>query len=170
MRTYSHALLNYAAARSLKPDDYSFAVWAMVGATIPDLPAAIGAAWLWTQKLRYSRQDFLKEVCGREVFRKPDAALHSALSVAFALTIYAGLGAKERAWRKATLSLLLGWAGHVATDTLTHGSDARPLLWLSSKWRFVSPVSYRERERHGRAFALAEHAILLMVAARKLVR
>ncbi|CAN5684102.1 hypothetical protein BH24ACT22_BH24ACT22_13350 [soil metagenome] len=170
MRTYSHALLTFAAARSLKPDDDSFAVWATAGATIPDVPAAIGAVWLWARRRRYSRTDFLKEVCGRDAFRRPDATLHSALPVALALLLYAAFKIKRHDRREAVLSLLLGWTGHVATDTLTHGSDARPLIWPLSKWRFVSPVSYRERERHGLAFTLTEHAILLMVAARKLVR
>ena len=166
MRTYSHALLTFVAARHSKPDDNSFATWSTVGALTPDVPAGIGAAWLRTRRLRYSRQDFLKEVCGREAFRRPDAALHSVLPVALTLLLYTALGIGKYDKRKAVLSFLLGWAGHVAADVLTHGTDARPLLWPLSEWRFESPVSYRERERYGRLFTLAEHAVLLLVVAR----
>jgi hypothetical protein len=49
----------------------------------------------------------------------------------------------------------------VASDVLTHGSDARPPLWPLSRWRFESPVSYRERDRHGLPFTVVEHAVLL---------
>jgi membrane-bound metal-dependent hydrolase YbcI (DUF457 family) len=135
---------------------------------LPDLPAGIGTTWLRARRRMYSRKDFLKEVCGRGAFREPDAALHSALPVAVALLLYAVLGTERREQRKLALAFLLGLAGHVATDILTHGADARPLLWPLSGWRFESPVSYRERERYGRLFTLAEHAVLLMVAARML--
>ena len=119
-------------------------------------------------RLRLSRQEFLEEVCGRNTFRRPDAALHSTLPVAVALVLYALLGVKRHDRLKAAFAFLLGWAGHVVTDALTHGSDARLLLWPLSRWRFESPVSYRERGRYGRLFTLTEHAVLLAVAARML--
>lgn len=169
MRTYSHALLTFAATRRSKPNDSSFAAWAALGATLPDLPAGIGAARLWVRR-RYSRESFLEEVCGRNVFSKPDAALHSVVPVTAALLLYAVFGAEGYKRRKAVFPLLLGWAGHVAADALTHGSDARPLLWPVSEWRFESPVSYRESGRYGRLFTFAEHAALLLVAARMIHR
>lgn len=164
VRTYSHALLTFAAARYRRPEDAPFAAWATLGATVPDLPAGAGIAWLWTRRRLYSRQDFLKEVCGRSVFRKPDAALHSALPVAVALCALPSI-------KKPGSSLsafLLGWTGHVVADALTHGSDARPLLWPVSGWRFESPVSYRERGRYGRLFTLFEHIALVVAAERVL--
>lgn len=163
MRTYSHALLTFAIVRHCGPKDTSFAAWAALGASVPDLPAGIGIAWLRARHRRHSRQDFLKEVCGRSVFRKPDAALHSTLPVTIALALYAVPGIKKPG--NPLHAFLLGWAGHVAVDALTHGSDARPLLWPLSRWRFESPVSYRERERYGKPFTLVEHASLLIVAA-----
>ena len=163
MRTYSHALLTLAAARRTQPDDSLFAAGAFAGATTPDVPAGIGVVWLWARRRRYSRENFLKEVCGRNVFRKPDAALHSALPVAISLLTYTALGVARHDPRRALLAFLLGWAGHVTADILTHGSDARPLLWPVSRRRFHSPVSYRERERHGRMFTFTEHATLLVV-------
>lgn len=164
MRTYSHALLTLAATRHWKPNDKTYAAGAFVGATIPDVPAGVGAVWLWVRRQKYSRGDFMTEVCGREVFRKPDAALHSALLVAAALLFYAKLGTKNPGLRRTVLPSLLGWTGHVASDTLTHGSDARPLLWPLSRWRFRSPISYREPGRYGRLFTIFEHAALFSAA------
>jgi len=83
------------------------------------------------------------------------------LPAATALVLYGTVGARYRRSGGALPALLLGWAGHVATDTLTHGSDARPLLWPLSSYRFHSPVSYRERERYALPFTLVEHAALL---------
>lgn len=160
MRTYSHTLLTYSAARYLKPNDGPFAALAALGATLPDLPAGIGAAWLRGRRL-YSRETFLREVCGRSAFRKPDAALHSILPATVALAISAMLKVAKYDRLAAAFPLLLGWAAHVAADALTHGSDARPLFWPISNWRFESPVSYRERDRHALQFTLAEHTLIL---------
>ena len=161
MRTYSHALLTSAAVRYLRPNDGAFAAWAALGATLPDLPAGIGAAWLGARRL-YSRETFLREVCGRDAFRRPDAALHSILPVtAAAISIYTLSGPTSRTKNKALLPLLLGWAGHIVADTLTHGSDARPLFWPVYEWRFESPISYRERDRHALPVTIAEHALVL---------
>lgn len=128
---------------------------------MPDIPAGIGAVWLGARRL-YSRESFLKEVCGRGAFRNPDAALHSILPVALALAI----SITRRPGP--ALPFVLGWAGHVAADALTHTSDARPLLWPISDWRFESPVSYRERDRHAIPFTIAEHTLVLAAAIRLL--
>lgn len=160
MRTYSHALLTHRAFRRLGD---RAATAASLGAVFPDLPAIAGAAWLAANRLgRPSRGDFEREVCGRSLFAGPDAALHSALPATAALcaTILLGRGAA----RTTLLSFALGWAGHVAADILTHGSDARPPLWPVSTRRFESPVSYRERDRYALPFTLAEHAAALLCA------
>ena len=161
MRTYSHAILTFTALRRLGTPA---ATAAALGAVLPDLPAIAGAAWLAANRLgRFSRKEFETEVCGRRVFAGPDAALHSVLPVAMAaLGASFFLGRGET--RPALLPFLLGWAGHVATDALTHGSDARPLLWPVSGYRFESPISYRERDRHALPFTVAEHAAVLAAA------
>lgn len=152
MRTYSHAILTYAAFR-LVDDSKRDATLAALGATLPDLPAGVGAVWLWTRKRAATREDFDTEVCGRNAFRVPDAAAHS-----FPVLLAAMLASRKSGVGSA---FLLGWAGHLAVDFLTHSSDARPQLWPLSGWHFRSSVSYRERERHGRAFTAVEHALLL---------
>jgi hypothetical protein len=172
MRTYSHALLTWAAVRTTARRAGSTervpAAWGALGATIPDLPAGLGAAWLWTRRRAYSRAEFEADVCARDLFRRPDAALHSAVPLTVALVLYALSGARDRAEGRAVAALLIGWAGHVATDALTHGTDARPTLWPLSKRRFESPVSYRERDRYALPFTLIEHAATLAAVLRLL--
>lgn len=127
------------------------------------MPALVSSTWLVLRRRRFSREEFYDGVCGKLMFATPDAALHSVPVLALpALTLAAWRLEYRRGERD--LSLLLGWAGHVAADILTHGSDAHPPLWPVLRWRFESPISYRERGRHGRAFTVFEHAALLALA------
>lgn len=176
MRTYTHAVLAYLAASRLSGG--RGAALASAGASLPDAPALAGSAWLLLRRRRFTRSEFYGEVCGRRRFGLPDAALHSAAVLAaftaFAAFAYpaAGLAATRLGGRgvRPGLPFLLGWAGHIAADLLTHGADVRPPLWPLSRWRFESPVSYRERDRHGLAFTLAEHAALILVVYRSFRR
>ena len=159
MRTYSHTLLTHTAAHRLATSN-SAVIWAAVGATIPDLPAIIGATWLFARNRVISREAFDSDVCARTVFRAPDAALHSIPLLLLALSFLAATKT-----RGAPLAFVLGCAGHVATDALTHGTDARPLFWPLSNHRFQSPISYRERDRHALVVTAVEHALILAALA-----
>lgn len=161
MRTYSHALLTWAAARRLAPSEPGVAAWTALGAALPDLPALAGAVWLGARRRRrFTRREFCEEACEKGPFGGPDAALHSALPVALLLALRMASGAKE----PCSTALLLGWAGHVLADALTHARDTRPILWPLSKRRFASPVSYWGRTSHALPFTLVEHAALLLLA------
>ncbi len=159
MRTYSHTLLTHTAAHRLAPSN-SAAIWAAAGATMPDLPAITGAIWLFAKNRAFSREAFDSNVCARTVFRAPDAALHSIPPLLLALSFLAATKT-----RGAPLAFVLGWAGHVAADALTHGTDARPIFWPLSKRRFQSPISYRECDRHALAVTVVEHALILAALA-----
>ena len=152
----------------MRPSEPGVAAWGASGATLPDLPAIAGAVWLGARRRSFTRREFREEVCEVGSFGGPDAALHSALPVAALLALFLTPGAGER--HPAVVAFVLGWAGHVLADALTHSEDARPLLWPFSRWRFRSPISYWDRSRHVRVFALAEHGALLLVAARKVKR
>jgi hypothetical protein len=121
-------------------------------------------AWVGLRRFRFGREALQEEVCSRRRFAAPDATLHSALPVAALLPL--ALTLRHGGTRGTALAFALGWAGHVVVDALTHGEDARPVLWPASGWRFRSPVSYWEQGRHARAFTLIEHAVTLAVAAR----
>ena len=163
MRTYSHALLTWAAARRLVPSEPGVAAWGALGAALPDLPAIAGALWLGARRRRwFTRRELCEEACEKGPFGGPDAALHSVLPVALLLVLWLVSGARER---RTQLALLLGWLGHVLADVLTHAEDARPVFWPLSRRRFRGPVSYWDRSHHALPFALAEHGALLFVAA-----
>ena len=170
MRTYSHAALTWATARLKYPFEVSVAAWGVSGAALPDLPALVGVVWLGSRRRRLDRPALREEVCAKRSFAGPDAALHSALPVSALLLILLTHGSKERSLRKPLLAFLIGWAGHVLTDALTHAEDARPILWPLSEWRFRSPISYWDRSYHGHAFAAVEHGTLLLIVARTISR
>jgi len=129
VRTYSHALLTWATAKRLKPSG-PVAASSVAGALLPDAPASIGAVWLGGRQLGgFSREEFDAEVCGRTLFSRPDAGLHSLLPVAALLALYTAPAVRQRDSKRALLSFLLRWAGHVISDALTHAGDARPILW-----------------------------------------
>jgi membrane-bound metal-dependent hydrolase YbcI (DUF457 family) len=155
MRTYTHVLLTLAVARRFGTRS---SAWAAAGAILPDLPIGAGAIWLLVRQGFFTREQFFRQACAKETFRVPDTALHSAPPVAAALALYGITGANRHLRSRSLTALLLGWAGHLASDLVTHGGDTRPLFWPFSGKRFASPVSYWEVERYGRLFALAEHA------------
>ena len=162
MHTPSHALLTWALAE--RASGRRFAAPAVLGAVMPDGPIALGAGWLFLRKgVGFGRGEFESEVCARTVFRGPDAALHSVLPVGAALALRALAGTSGDP-DGAVLAFLLGWAGHVLSDSLTHTEDARPLFWPLSGRRFRGPVSYWDRGYHARAFSILEHASLLLSA------
>ncbi len=163
VRTYSHAALTWAAARPWAPSEARVAVGAASGAVFPDLPALAGAVWLGSRWRRLNRSALCEEVCAKPSFAGPDATLHSALPVGALLLILLTLGSKKLSLRKPLLTFLIGWAGHVLTDALTHAEDARPILWPISVWRFRSPISYWDRSRYARTFTMLEHGILLLL-------
>ena len=162
MRTPSHALLTWALAE--RASGRGITAPAVLGAVIPDGPIALGAGWLFLRRgVGFGRGELESEVCARTVFRAPDAAMHSVLPVGAALALRAAAG-KSGDPGGAVLAFLLGWAGHVLADSLTHAEDARPVFWPLSGWRFRGPVSYWDRGYHARAFSLFERASLLLSA------
>jgi len=165
VRTYSHAILGLAVARLVegRAGGGAAPLAASVGGVLPDLPMGAGLAWASGRRLRFGREVLEAEVCSRRRFAAPDAALHSALPVAGALAVIAAVPMEH--WKRGLSPLVLGWAGHVVADALTHGADARPLFWPVSEWRFRSPISYRERDRHARLVGIAEHAATLAALA-----
>ncbi len=165
MRTYSHAALTWTAARLAISSEAGVAAWGTAGATLPDLPALAGAVWLGSRRRRLDRPGFREDVCARRSFAGSDAALHSALPVSVLLLAFWISGSSELRPRKWLLAFLVGWAGHVLADALTHAEDARPILWPISVWRLRSPISYWDRSRHARTFTMVEHGILLLLVA-----
>ncbi len=140
MRTYSHTILTYTAIRRLGAPAANAAPLAPSSRTCRPSPARPGSP--------------------RGASRVSPAGNSTIPPVALAALVACLLPRRGKT-HTALLPLLFGWASHVAADALTHGSNARPLLWPVSDYRFKSPLSYHERDRHALPFTVAEHAAVL---------
>ena len=159
MRTYAHAILTLVATQRYSPQS---SVSAALGAVLPDLAVGAGAVWLWAKRGLFTRDQFQQEACAKGSFATPDAALHSVVPLGAGLIFCFLPGIENKSLRQRLLAFLLGWAGHVISDALTHGEDARPFFWPLSARRFSSPVSYWENKRYGRLFTTLEHMVVVL--------
>ena len=166
MHTYSHAIFTWAAARLTYRAAARAALWGAAGAALPDIPTLVKAAnLLWGRRASMTKDEFLGAM---EYFEEPsgraDLSLHSLVPEGALLGLYKVLGLEKMDSDKALLSFLVGWAGHNAVDFLTHSKDARPILWPLSQWRWMSPISYWDRECYAVPAMLVEHGVLLALA------
>ncbi|MBD2100524.1 hypothetical protein [Leptolyngbya sp. FACHB-261] len=154
MQTYSHAILTWAATAALPP---ATRIAAVVGAVLPDVPMIVAFVILKSRP-DWSWQLF-EEYYERPVLAVPTNLLHSWFVVSLlALAIWL--------WpHPIGLGLVLGLGGHAIVDTLTHVSDARPLLWPIAPWIVRGPVSYWEPQYGARWFFLFEHGLDLLALA-----
>ena len=163
MHTYSHAVFTWAVARYVEREESHAAAWGAAGSTVPDMPTLVKAGYLlWRHRDTMTKDEFYEAL---EYYKEPsgklDLSVHSLVPVGSLLTLYKLLGLKRKDPHKAMLYFLLGWAGHNLLDLPTHSSDARPLFWPLSKWRWKSPISYWDRDCYALPCTLAEHAIIL---------
>jgi hypothetical protein len=138
-----------------------------LGAVLPDLAYTAKALALIARKRRSTTRAALAEeldFTGVPAWT-PDLALHSFLPVASLLIAYRGLGLRRHDPQRTAHAFLTGWAAHNVVDLGLHASDARPHLWPLSAWRWRSPFSYWERDRHAASVLLAEHVGLALLAA-----
>lgn len=147
MRTPGHAVLNLAI---LAPPDSAAAFAVLAGAVAPDVP--IACLYLW-QRLRGTPT----EEIWRTHYQKPPWLLvihlaHSLPLGALAAGVAVAAGAPLAAWFFASLVL------HAVLDLPVHHADAHRHFLPLSQWRFISPLSYWDVRRHGRAVTAAEWA------------
>lgn len=176
MRTYSHVLLGYLLARRGVRVPRRASLASAAGAALPDIPAIVGAAvlavagrWSGMPSAGPDHERLHEQVLDQLFFTGPvgtaGLALHSAVPVAGLLLVLAlarGADGRRSVRLQAPLWFLLGWAGHVFVDFLTHAEDSRPPLWPLSDWRWQSPVSYWNPDYFGVQFTLVEHAAVLL--------
>jgi len=166
MHTYSHAILTWALARYLDPEESHAGLWSAAGSTVPDVPTLVKAARLaWKRRDSISKEEFREEYYeALEYYREPsgklDLMVHSLVPVAALLVLFRTLEIKDRS----LLYFLLGWAGHNLMDFPTHAQDARPPFWPLFKWRWKSPISYWDRKFYALPCLLVEHGALLALA------
>ncbi len=170
MQTYAHAFLTWVFAKHVVKGGRAAGVAGAVGAVMPDVPAFVGAAYLWDQRNITPREELLEAIYFTGPFGATGSALHSVVPVALLLVLYRMLKLERRDARGVLLWFLLGWFGHTVIDFLTHVDDTRPLFWPILAWEWSSPVSYYNPLYYGREFTLIEHAGMLLLMAWLLLR
>lgn len=91
---------------------------------------------------------------------------HSLIINIFLLGLgYWGMRRRWR-WARPLFWLSIGTLFHTVIDIFTHHSDG-PLLFFPLNWtyRFPSPISYWESAYYGRAFAIFEYTVDILIIA-----
>jgi hypothetical protein len=94
------------------------------------------------------REDLVLRTYERPPWRHVHLSVHSLLPA----TVVRGAATPGGRLR----ALTDGWLSHIAVDVVSHSDDSWPPLWPLSAWRRHSPVSYWQREHHGRAWGAIE--------------
>jgi membrane-bound metal-dependent hydrolase YbcI (DUF457 family) len=174
VNTYSHAFFTWALAKHGFKVPRRAAAGGTLGALLPDIPAFAGTAYYvglpflrdgWASM---DSPEVLEAIYFAGPFGTSGTALHSAIPVGTLLVLYRLFGPRDA--QRILLWFLLGWAGHVAVDFLTHVEDSRPVFWPLSDWEWSSPVSYWNPAYYGREFFLAEHGLILLTMSALLLR
>ncbi len=163
MNTQSHILMGAVLFGGKVPRS---AIAAALGGFVPDLPMLAIVAYL-----RMSGHDF-GEIFGT-LYWSPWWQIANAMGHNFLLwsaVILLSLYVQQRGGDRAGLaSLALPFAAaalvHSGADFLLHREDAHMHFWPLSEWRFVSPVSYWDRNHYGLQFSLFEAVLGIIMAA-----
>jgi membrane-bound metal-dependent hydrolase YbcI (DUF457 family) len=169
VETYSHAFFTWALAKHGIKAGRAAAIAGAAGATLPDLPSFVGAAYytgtsyLWEGWAAMHSEKMLEAIYFTGPFGATGSALHSTVPVVLLLVIYRALGLGRRDSRRILLWFLLGWLGHTIADFLTHVDDTRSLFWPLSPWEWSSPVSYYNPLYYGQEFFAISHGLMLLI-------
>jgi hypothetical protein len=165
MNTQSHVLMGAVLFGGKAPRT----AWAAAaGGFVPDLPMLAIVAYL-----RMSGHEF-GEIFGT-LYWSPWWQIANAIGHNFILwtaVILISLQlrncAKPRVASWASLALPFAAAAlvHSGADFLLHREDAHMHFWPLSEWRFVSPVSYWDRNHYGAEFSLFEAVLGIIMALR----
>ncbi len=152
MYTPAHVLVNAAIVGAIDP---RLALPAAIGAALPDVPLALLYA---RERLRGTPEARIwSERYGTRLWQDTVHTAHSLPLAAAGLAVALALGAPAAAALCGSLLL------HDLGDLPIHGRDAHRHFLPLSQWRFLSPLSYWELERHAAIVELVE--VLLAWAA-----
>ena len=134
--------------------------WAVVlGSIIPD-----AAIYLWAP---YQR--FVNGVSGEQMWRELYFAppMQNLIAYFNSVPIYGALAVlgyvmRAKTWGKLMLFFALAALIHMATDLPVHNHDAYRHFWPFSDWRFISPLSYYERDHHAGWVSLIEAGLAII--------
>ncbi len=180
MQTYSHLLIAAVLRKTIKhrtagnkhlPDFRSSAL--MFGAVLPDLPLIVTTLVClvvdWFNKLPMPSSDnpVTGSVTGQLFndwfFNNPwviaeHNVFHSPTSLVMLGSLAYWLWLKNKRYAGGIVWLMIGCMLHTLCDIPVHHDDG-PLLFFPLNWdyRYMSPISYWDPARYGRAFVIFEH-------------
>lgn len=159
MNSPTHTLLALALLSKRGETKRNWAVF--IGSILPD-----AAIYLWAP---YQR--FVNGISGEEMWRELyfQAPMQNLIAYINSIPIYAALAlggyiAMKRLVKWGALLLFFALAAliHMATDLPVHAHDAYRHFWPISDWRFFSPLSYYEADKHAGWVSLVEAIIALI--------
>ncbi len=165
MNTQSHALMGAVLfGRNITPR-----AWVgFLGGVTPDVPMLMIVFTLMVSGVPASK--IFDELYWQDWWQITNAVSHSFLLWAGLLALGITMRSKAVTFRDAIdrWSMLALYSAsallHACIDFLVHREDAHMSFWPLSRYKFMSPVSYYDRDHFGRPFSLIEAALgILMV-------
>jgi len=153
MNTPAHLI--FGAAAFAKPGQPKVTLAALVGALAPDLSLYLLAGW----------QLFILGTDPQIVFRVMyySDAWQAIFAVDNSFFVWGGmLGLALMSKRPALVAFAGAGLLHLALDFPLHNDDARAHFWPMTDWRFISPVSYWDRNHYGGIVGPIEMAMSLI--------
>ncbi len=169
MNTQSHILMGAVLFGGKVPRK----AWAAAaGGFLPDVPMLAIVAVL--RLSGYGFQDIFGRLYWSHWWQVANATGHNILLWALVIGVSQNLKTsaipRVAAWASLALAFAAAALVHSCIDFLVHREDAHMHFWPFSEWRFVSPVSYWDRNHYGGAFSLFEAALGIAMALALFVR
>ena len=152
MNTPSHAILNLTLL-SQSPS-IPFALPIALGAVLPD--ARIFVLYFWAKFVRRQPESKIwRETYGLPFWQNLVAAFHSIplALIGFAIPHYWG-------WHSGEI-IFLSMIFHSLLDLPVHNHDAHRHFFPFSNYRFISPLSYWDRQHYGEIVSFVEKLLVL---------
>lgn len=154
MNTPAHSILNLAILGRRQPPSFTWPI--LMGSWLPDLALFLFYGWAKWSRIPETQiwQETYYDPAWQDVF-----AIGNSIPLAL-------LGLSLLLWRQRPggaaffASVLL----HHLTDLPLHHDDAHRHFWPLSSYRFISPVSYWDREHWGVYGALIEVVLIVLAS------
>lgn len=172
MKTYSHFLITAALHDGLKSCGVPVhSQGLLLGSMAPDVPLLALTAGFVARRSWSGVPAAADPICGPHFnhlyFHHPLwQAGHNLFHTPLLIGLMAWLGYRSGGRGGALFWFALACGLHSVIDILTHSTDG-PLLFFPLNWnyRFPAPLSYWDRQRGGKFFALSERLLNLILGA-----
>jgi len=153
MNTPAHLI--FGAAAFARPGHQAVTIAALAGALAPDLSLYLMAGWhlfvLGTPPQVVFDELYFSDLW-QLIFSIDNSFILWSIGLAVAL------------WRRSPVWIAFAGAGllHLALDFPLHHDDARAHFWPLTDWKFISPVSYWDRNHYGNIVGPIEMILSLL--------